>query len=103
MSFFKTSVLAAFLLFFFYAALILSLLTAFEGKGFWELLLAPDTLFSIRLSLTAATLAAFLAVAIGLPAAYALSRRNFFGKKDGGYDSGAPPDHVARSPWGRPC
>ncbi len=81
MRFFKTSVLAAFLLFFFYAALILSLLTAFEGKGFWELLRAPDTLFSIRLSLTAATLAAFLAVAIGLPAAYALSRKNFFGKK----------------------
>jgi len=81
MNFFKTSVLAAFLLFFFYAALILSLLTAFEGKGFWELLLAPETLFAIRLSLTAATLAAFLAVAIGLPAAYALSRKNFFGKK----------------------
>jgi molybdate transport system permease protein len=81
MSVFKTSVLAAFLLFFFYAALIFSLLTAFEGKGFWELLLAPGTLFSIRLSLTAATLASILAVAVGLPAAYALSRRNFFGKK----------------------
>jgi len=81
MSFLKTSVWAAFLLFSFYAALILSLLTAFEGKRFWEILLSPDTLFSIRLSLTTATLSTFLAVSFGLPAAYALSRKNFFGKK----------------------
>jgi len=81
MSFLKTSVWAAFLLFFFYVALILSLLTAFEGKGFWDILLSPDTFFSIRLSLAAATLAAVLAVAVGLPAAYALSRNNFFGKQ----------------------
>jgi molybdate transport system permease protein len=81
MSFLKTSVWAAFLLFFFYVALILSLLTAFEGKGFREILLSPDTLFSIRLSLAAATLAAVLAVAVGLPAAYALSRKKFFGKQ----------------------
>jgi molybdate transport system permease protein len=79
--FVKTSVLAAVLLFLFYSVLILSLLTVFEGKGFWGVLLSPDTLFSIRLSLTAATLAAVLAVAAGLPAAYALSRRNFFGKQ----------------------
>jgi molybdate transport system permease protein len=81
MNFLKTSVWAAVLLFLFYSVLILSLLTAFEGKGFWEILRSPDTLFSIRLSLTAATLAAVLAIAVGLPAAYALSRKNFFGKQ----------------------
>lgn len=80
-SFFRTSICAAFLLFAFYAALILSLLTVFEGKRFFEILLASDTLYSIRLSLTAATISAFLAVTFGLPAAYALSRKDFFGKK----------------------
>lgn len=81
MNFKKTAIYAAMALFLFYAILILSLLTFFEGKGFLEVLLAPDILFSIRLSLLAATLAMLLAVAIGLPAAYALSRMNFPGKR----------------------
>ena len=68
-------------LFLFYAVLILSLLTFFEGPRFLEVLLSPDTLFSIRLSLLAATAAMILAVAVGLPAAYALSRFSFPGKK----------------------
>jgi molybdate transport system permease protein len=81
MNFKRTAIYAALALFLFYAILILSLLTFFEGKGFLEVLLAPDILFSIRLSLLAATLAMLLAVAIGLPAAYALSRMNFPGKR----------------------
>jgi molybdate transport system permease protein len=81
MNFRKTAVYAALALFLFYAVLIFSLLTFFEGQSFLEVLLAPDTLFSIRLSLLAATIAMLLAVAIGLPAAYALSRATFPGKK----------------------
>ena len=81
MNFRKTAILAALVLFLFYAALIFSLLTFFEAKGFWEVLLAPDILFAIRLSLVTATLAMLLAVAIGLPSAYALSRFDFPGKK----------------------
>jgi molybdate transport system permease protein len=81
MNFPKSTIVAALALFLFYAALLLSLLTFFEGKGFWDVLLAPDILFSIRLSLLAATLATLLAVAVGLPAAYALSRASFPGKK----------------------
>jgi molybdate transport system permease protein len=81
MSFSKTAVYAAFLLFLFYVVLIFSLLTFLEGGSFLTVLLAPNTLFSIRLSLTAATIATLLAVAVGLPAAYALSRLNFPGKK----------------------
>jgi molybdate transport system permease protein len=81
MNFRKTAVYAAVTLFLFYAVLIFSLLTFFEGQSFLEVLLAPDTLFSIRLSLLAATIAMLLAVAIGLPAAYALSRASFPGKK----------------------
>jgi molybdate transport system permease protein len=81
MNFRKTAVYAALALFLFYAVLIFSLLTFFEGQSFLEVLLAPDTLFSIRLSLLAATIAMLLSVAIGLPAAYALSRVSFPGKK----------------------
>ena len=81
MSLGKTAIVAALALFLFYAVLILSLLTFFEGPRFLEVLLSPDTLFSIRLSLLAATAAMILAVAIGLPAAYALSRFSFPGKK----------------------
>ncbi len=81
MNFGKAAVYAALALFLFYVVLIFSLLTFFEGKSFLEVFLAPDTLFSIRLSLLAATIATLLAVAIGLPAAYALSRASFPGKK----------------------
>jgi molybdate transport system permease protein len=81
MSLGKTAIVAALALFLFYAVLILSLLTFFEGPRFLEVLLSPDTLFSIRLSLLAATAAMILAVGVGLPAAYALSRFSFPGKK----------------------
>jgi molybdate transport system permease protein len=81
MNFGKATILAALLIFFFYLLLIFSLLQFFEGKSFLGVLSSPDILFSIRLSLTAATLAVLLAVAIALPAAYALSRLNFPGKK----------------------
>ncbi len=77
----KTAIIAAIALFLFYALLILSLLTFLEGPRFLEVLTAPDTLFSIRLSVVTATLAMLLAVAIGLPSAYALSRFQFPGKK----------------------
>jgi molybdate transport system permease protein len=81
MSFSKATLIAALLLFLFYILLIFSLLNFFEGRNFLKVFLAPDILFSIRLSLAAATLATLLAVAIALPAAYALSRLNFPGKK----------------------
>lgn len=81
MNFGKTAIIAALILFLFYAVLILSLLTFLEGPRFLAILLAPDTLFSIRLSLVTATAAMLLAVIIGLPAAYALSRFQFPGKK----------------------
>lgn len=81
MSFSKATLIAALLLFLFYILLIFSLLNFFEGRNFLKVFLAPDILFSIRLSLAAAALATLLAVAIALPAAYALSRLNFPGKK----------------------
>jgi len=81
MNFKKTAICAALALFLFYLLLIFSLLTFLEGRGFLEVFFAPDTLFSIRLSLLAATITTILAMVIGLPAAYALSRTSFPGKK----------------------
>lgn len=68
-------------LFIFYFGLLASLLFYAGGKGFLDALVHPNTLFSIRLSLIAATVATLFAVVIGLPAAYALSRFEFRGKR----------------------
>ncbi len=81
MNFSRSTLIAALLLFFFYILLIISLLSFLEGENFLKVLLSPDTLFSIRLSLVTATLAMFLAMVIALPAAYALSRLNFPAKR----------------------
>lgn len=81
MNFRYTMIGAALFIFIFYLSLILSLLYFVGGKGFWDALLSSHTLFSIRLSLLAATIATLLAVSIGLPSAYALSRFDFFGKR----------------------
>src|SRR4030042_4254432 len=81
MNFRYTMIGAAVCIFIFYLGLILSLFYFVSGKGFLEALTPPYSLFSIRLSLTAATIATFLAVLIGLPSAYALSRFEFFGKR----------------------
>jgi molybdate transport system permease protein len=80
MSFRYTMIGAAVCIFIFYLGLILSLFYFMDGKGFWEALSHPNTLFSIQMSLIGATVATFFAVLIGLPSAYALSRFNFFGK-----------------------
>jgi molybdate transport system permease protein len=72
---------AAMALFIFYAGLLLSLFLTMEKRDFFTILLAPETLFSIRLSILTATLATILALALGLPAAYALSRISFPGRK----------------------
>lgn len=81
MAFRYTMIGAAFGIFIFYVALLVSLFFAVTPGGFWESLIHPSTLFSIRLSLTAATVATFLAIVIGLPSAYALSRFQFKGKQ----------------------
>ena len=81
MSFRFTMIAAAGSLLLFYLVLLLSLFYFTSLRGFWEALTDPSSLFAIRLSLTAATLATVLAVAIGLPAAYALSRFQFIGRR----------------------
>ncbi len=81
MSFRTTMIGAAIGLFLFYLFLLMGLLTQIRGKEILGIFLQPDTLFSIRLSLITATLATVLALLIGLPAGYALSRYDFWGKR----------------------
>ena len=81
MSFKRLSILFSVAIFFLYAGLIFSLLYFYKGSLFLEILLSERTLFSLRLSLFTATVAAVFSVFFALPAAYALSRFRFFGKE----------------------
>ncbi len=80
MSFKALCIAFAFSIFLFYVGLTLSLFYFFEGETFLETLLSERTLFSIKISLLAATVATITSVILALPAAYALSRFEFKGK-----------------------
>lgn len=75
---FVSSALGIFSLYF---VLVTSLLYFFRAQTFIQVLWSQRTLFSIRLSLSAATIATALAVFIAIPSAYALSRYEFVGKR----------------------
>ncbi|MHB1306943.1 MAG: ABC transporter permease [Limisphaerales bacterium] len=77
----RTAITAALAVLMLYGGLILSLGWFFDGPTLRGALLSERTLFSIRLSLLTATLAAGLAVALAVPAAYALSRFRFPGRE----------------------
>jgi len=76
-----TTIVAALAVLALYGGLILSLGWFFDGPVLRDALLSARTLFSIRLSLLAATLAACLALLVAVPAAYALSRYRFPGRE----------------------
>lgn len=77
----RTTILAALAVLTLYAGLILSLAWFLEGPALGETLFSQRALFSVRLSLVAATLASLLALALAIPAAYALSRYRFVGRE----------------------
>jgi len=64
-----------------YGLLIVSLFYFFDGTAILEALSSKRVLFSIQLSLVAATVATGLALAVAVPAAYALSRYHFRGRE----------------------
>ena len=76
-----TTIIAALAVLAVYGGLILSLGWFFDGPVLRDALISERTLFSIRLSLLAATLAACLALLVAVPAAYALSRYRFPGRE----------------------
>lgn len=68
-------------IFLLYGGLILSLFHFFKGPVFLDILLSERTLFSVRLSLMTATAVTMVSIFFAVPAAYALSRYNFFGRQ----------------------
>ena len=78
---FRVSVAAALAVLALYAGLIVSLAWFLDGDIFSRTLLAERSFFSVKLSLLAATVATLLALALAIPAAYALSRFRFPGRK----------------------
>ncbi len=81
MSFRRLTILSAFLVLGLYGGLIGSVLYFLAPGAVQQVLTAERALFSLRLSLWAATLACALAVLLALPAAYALSRYRFAGRE----------------------
>jgi len=81
MNFKNITILFAFLTFLLYGILIFSLIYFFDCSTFLEMILSERTLFSIKLSLVAATIATIISITIAIPTAYALSRFQFKGKE----------------------
>lgn len=77
----RLSVAAALAVLALYGTLLLSLGWFLHPTSLQHTLLSDRTLSAIRLSLLAATIASALALALGIPAAYALSRYRFFGRE----------------------
>ncbi len=73
-------IFTAFLVFFLYLGLALSLFYFWDLSTFWQELRNPRTLFALKLSLFSATVVTLAGILGGLPAAYALSRYSFPGK-----------------------
>jgi molybdate transport system permease protein len=81
MSLKSASVTAALTVLAIYGGLILSLSWFLDGQTLQDALFSARTLFSVRLSLIAATVSTGLALLLAIPAAYALSRYAFRGKE----------------------
>lgn len=81
MTFKRLSIAFSFFLFLLYTLLILSLFYFYREGLFGDILFSERTIFSIRLSIIAATFSTFLSVCIAIPSAYALSRHHFRGKR----------------------
>jgi molybdate transport system permease protein len=77
----RTTIIAALLVLALYGGLIISLGWFLKLSTLHGMLTSMRTLFSIQLSLIAATVAAFLAILLAVPAAYALSRYRFRGRE----------------------
>jgi molybdate transport system permease protein len=81
MTFKRISIFFAVMIFLLYAGLITSLYSFVTTDRLLEIVSAPRTLYSIRLSVIAATVAMLLAMLLAVPAAFALSRYRFAGRK----------------------
>lgn len=81
MSLKRSCIVAALTVLALYGGLIASLAWFLDGAIFRDALLSARTLFSVRLSLIAATVSTGLSLLLAIPAAYALSRFSFRGRE----------------------
>lgn len=77
----RASIAAALAVLVLYGGLIVSLAWFLDGATLGKVLMSERTLFSVNLSLLAATVSTALALLLAIPAAYALSRFAFRGKE----------------------
>ncbi|NGO39941.1 ABC transporter permease [Limisphaera ngatamarikiensis] len=77
----RTTIVAALSVLLIYGGLVISLAWFFDPPTLRTTLLSERVLYSVRLSLGAATIAAALAFLLAVPAAYALSRYRFRGRE----------------------
>jgi len=78
---FKAATLSALaLLAVFFIGIVISMLTYTDWSTFVSALLSEEILFAIRLSITSATIATIISMAIAVPVAYAISQTEFPGK-----------------------
>ncbi len=77
----RASIAAALAVLMLYGGLIVSLAWFLDGATLGKTLMSERTLFSVNLSLLAATMSTALALLLAIPAAYALSRFTFRGKE----------------------
>lgn len=77
----RTTIIASLLVLALYGGLIVSLGWFMDLPTLLKMLGSARTLFSVQLSLLGATVAALLAMLLGVPAAYALSRYRFRGRE----------------------
>jgi len=80
MNFRRISIAFSFFTFSLYAVLIASLFYFFRGDTLWETLGSERMMFSVRLSIFAATVSTLLSLLIAVPSAFALSRYEFRGR-----------------------
>jgi molybdate transport system permease protein len=77
----RSSIVAALAVLALYGGLILSLAWFFDRAALDKALTSERILFSVQLSLVAATVSTLLALALAIPAAYGLSRFSFYGRE----------------------
>jgi molybdate transport system permease protein len=68
------------LLILFFIVIIVSLVTFTDWVTIGKAIVAPETLFAIKLSLITSTVTTMLAIATAIPVAYAISKNEFWGK-----------------------
>ncbi len=64
----------------FFVSILISVMLYTSPGAVLSLLFSPEIVFAIKLSLLTATITAVISIAIGIPAAYAISRTEFKGK-----------------------